>query len=81
MNMLRCFNLSLFYSFIKMINYTQEARRTQHLQADYEQWAMLRGVGGLRTGPKGHSVGSKLGLGDIKLFVFLDQTYSWLAAI
>jgi len=48
---------------------------------DYQQWALLRRVGGLSTGPKGYSVGSEFQWRDIMLFVSPDQTYSWLAAV
>lgn len=73
--MQRCFKSSSFDA-IKMMKYVQEATRAQHSRMDYLLWAQLRGVGCLKTRPKGHAAGSKPWLRDIKLFVSLNQTYA-----
>lgn len=70
--MLRCFKSSFFDSFIKMIHCVQAARRTQLSQTDQQQWALLRRVGGLMTGPKGHVF-------DVKMCLcpFIKHTAGW----
>lgn len=67
------------YFFIKKIHCVQEARRTQHTEMDYQQRALLRRVGGLCSGPKGHAMGSKLLWRDIKLCLcpLIKHTAGW----
>lgn len=62
-----------------MIDSVPEAKRTQHSQIDYQQWALLSRVRGLRIGPKGHAVGSKLWRRDIKVCLcpLIKHTAGW----